>query len=206
MSSTRKPDPRNVLLHLPEEQQAQLVEWLIGGMPYHEAKVMLEKEFGVAVKSLNTFTNFWGEVCVPHMLAKRRRMGDAASQRMNEAEASPAPFDAAALDAIQQRAFEMAEDPQAKATDVRAILGLMLKARDQELSKREMEQKQATSAREHELREEHLKLEKEKFVAAMRTKLQAGLDAVAEAFKGSPQAMELYGKARAMIGESVKAE
>ena len=54
------------------------------------------------------------------------------------------------------------------------------------------------------LREEHLKLEKEKFVAAMRTKLQAGLDAVAEAFKGSPQAMELYGKARAIDGPNAR--
>ena len=50
------------LLNLPEEQQAQLADWLLSGMPYHVARATVETEFGVRV-ALSAFTQFWNEVC-----------------------------------------------------------------------------------------------------------------------------------------------
>ena len=47
-----------------------------------------------------------------------------------------------------------------------------------------------------------LSLERDRFREAMRSKMQAGLDAVAEAFRKSPEAMEFYQRARKMIEEA----
>lgn len=44
----------------------------------------------------------------------------------------------------------------------------------------------------------------EKYKDATRTKLQAGLDAVAEAFKTNPEAMNFYQRARSMIERETK--
>lgn len=46
-----------------------------------------------------------------------------------------------------------------------------------------------------------LSLERDRFREQVRGKLEAGLDAVAEAFSKSPEAMELYQRARKMIQE-----
>ena len=45
---------------------------------------------------------------------------------------------------------------------------------------------------------------KEKFQAGLRTKLQAGLDQVAEAFKSNPEAMESFQKARQLVSSEPK--
>ncbi|MDB6109775.1 MAG: hypothetical protein JWR69_1525 [Pedosphaera sp.] len=47
-------------------------------------------------------------------------------------------------------------------------------------------------------------LEQTRFAESMRTKLQSGLDAVAQAFKGKPEAMKLYQQARAMIARETQ--
>ena len=128
-----------ILLNLPEEQQAKLAEWLLNGMPYHEAKVLVEKEFGRSVKSLDSFRSFWQQVCQPQILARRRRAVTTADERAAEAKKNPGQFDLATMDAIKQRAYELAESPEAKAGDVKAILMLLLKARDQDIHERELE-------------------------------------------------------------------
>ena len=134
----KKPRSDAKLLTLPEEQQARLVEWLLGGMPYHEAQVLVEKEFGVQVRSLAPFAQFWSEVCQPHLLERRRRAVSTSDERAEEAKKSPGQFDAATLDAIKQKAYELAESPAANPKDVKAILMLVLKARDQDFQERQL--------------------------------------------------------------------
>lgn len=130
---------KNPLLQMPDAQQAKLAEWMLGGMPYHEANVLVEKEFGVAAsRSLERYTSFWNAVCVPHLLARRRRMLGTAESRADAAEAQPGKFDAATLDALKQKAYELAEDPNADAKQVKAIMTLLLKARDQDLDERRL--------------------------------------------------------------------
>lgn len=135
----RKTRSDAVLLNLPEEQQAKLAGWLLAGMPYHEAKVLAEKEFGVTLRSLDSFRSFWQEVCQPQILARRRRAVSTAEERALEAKKNPGQFDLATMDAIRQRAYELAESPEASPKDVKAILMLLLKARDQDRQERELE-------------------------------------------------------------------
>lgn len=135
----RKPRSDATLLNLPDDQQAKLADWLLSGVPYHEAKVLVEKEFGVVLKSLNPFKFFWASVCVPHLLEKRRRIVSTVEQRAEEAEKNPAPFDTATLDALREKAFELAQSPTASLKDVKAVLGLLLKARSEDRADRELE-------------------------------------------------------------------
>jgi hypothetical protein len=51
---------------------------------------------------------------------------------------------------------------------------------------------------------ESLGFGKEKFQAGLRTKLEAGLHAVEEAFKSNPEAMESYQKARQLVSSEPK--
>jgi hypothetical protein len=135
----RKTRSDAVLLNLPEEQQAKLAAWLLAGVPYHEAKVLAEKEFGVVVRSLDSFRSFWQQVCQPQILARRRRAVTTASERAEEAKSNPGQFDVATMDAIKQRAYELAESPESRPGDVKAILMLLLKARDQDRQERELD-------------------------------------------------------------------
>ena len=50
------------------------------------------------------------------------------------------------------------------------------------------------------LKDERARFDREKYRDSLKSKLQAGLDAVAEAFRGMPEAMKLYQEAREMIG------
>jgi DNA-binding phage protein len=53
-------------------------------------------------------------------------------------------------------------------------------------------------------KERELELAESKFKESFRDKLQAGLDAVAEAFKGNTEAMSLYQQARQMISRETQ--
>ncbi len=134
----RKTRSDAVLLNLPEEQQCRLSEWLLSGMPYHEARVLVEKEFGLALKSLSPFGVFWREVCGPALLARRRRMAGSAGERAEEVAKHPGSFDQATLDAISQKAYELAISPNASPKDMKAVLMLVLKGRDQEFEREKL--------------------------------------------------------------------
>jgi len=131
--------PRNPLLQMPEDHQARLADWLLGGMTYHEANLLVEKELGVKPSaSLARYSKFWEAVCVPHLLQRRSRMAGTAAARSQEAAENPAEFDRATLDALQQKAYELAESPTSSARDVKSILSLLLKAKDQSLEERRL--------------------------------------------------------------------
>jgi len=140
----RKQRSDSKLAALPEAQQAQLAEWLMGGMPYHLAAAQVEKEWGVSV-GLKAFSNFWNEVCSPLLLARRQKFGAIATQRNQAIDKNPFQFSKATIDALEERALEYATRPDADPKKVKAIYSLVLKARDQELDK------------------EHLTFDREKF-------------------------------------------
>lgn len=133
-----KPKSNAKLLNLPEAQQAQLAEWLLSGMPYHRAQAAVLKEFGVEV-SMGAFTGFWNEVCAPEHLRRRAKAVKMADEVAEVAERQPGRFDAATVDALKQKAFEMAVSPHADPDEVRSVMMLVLKARDQDLDERKLE-------------------------------------------------------------------
>ncbi len=134
----RKPRSDAKLLHLPEEQQAQIVEWLLSGVPYHKARELIAKEFGTST-SLAALSAFWDEVCTPALLARRQQAVTTADEIAQEARAKPGNFDAATIDAIRQKAFELSVSPMSSARDVKSLFMLLLKSRDQDLKDRDIE-------------------------------------------------------------------
>jgi hypothetical protein len=54
------------------------------------------------------------------------------------------------------------------------------------------------------LKDKDSTFEQAKYAEALKSKLKAGLDAVAEAFKAHPESMKLYQQARAMIERQVR--
>ena len=130
--SLRKPRSDAKLLQLPEERQAQLAEWLLDGMPYHQAMDAVRKEFGFQT-SMGALAHFWKEACVPHLLTRRARAVATAEDVAAAAAATPGRFDQATIDALKQRAFELTMSPQAKPADVKSLFMLVLKSRDQDL-------------------------------------------------------------------------
>jgi hypothetical protein len=129
----RKTPAAALLLNLPEEQRAKLADWLLNGMPYHQAKMLVAKEFGVEVRSLSTFSSFWQEACLPHLLMRRRQMLRSAAARTGEALDDPTGFDEATIDALKQKAYELAEAPEPKTNDLRTVMLLLVRYRDQQL-------------------------------------------------------------------------
>jgi hypothetical protein len=135
----KKPRADSILLNLPEEQQAQLADWLLSGVPYHQAREMVAKDFKVEVRSLNAFSKFWQSVCAPHLLSRRARAVETADAVAAEAAKTPGRFDQATIDALKQKAFEQAISPGADPKAVRAIFSLVLKARDQDLDAQQIQ-------------------------------------------------------------------
>lgn len=123
---------------LSDEQQAQLAEWLLGGMKYHEAKQVVEKEFGLSVAQ-SAFSAFWTRVCVPHAIRRRTRAVDTSDEIASEAKARPGQFDAATIDQLKQLSFELSLNPNVNPKDVKALFSLVLKARDQDNEERRLQ-------------------------------------------------------------------
>jgi hypothetical protein len=134
----RKPRSDSKLLHLPEEQQAQLAEWLLSGLPYHKAKALVEKEFQTTT-SLAALSAFWDEVCTPALLARRRQAVTTADEIAEEARSKPGKFDEATIEAIKNKAFELSINPQSSPGEVKSLFMLILKSRDQELKSKDIE-------------------------------------------------------------------
>ncbi|MCX6994150.1 MAG: hypothetical protein NT011_13550 [Kiritimatiellaeota bacterium] len=130
----KKPRSDSKLLNLPEEKQAQLAEWLLSGVPYHQALKLIEKEFQLTT-SFAALSAFWTDVCTPALLARRQQAVTTADSVAADAKKMPGNFDAATIDAIRQKAFELSVSPQAAPGEVKALFMLLLKSRDQELKK-----------------------------------------------------------------------
>jgi len=124
-------------MNLPDEQMAALSDWLLGGMDYRKARLLLKKEFGVATSDA-ALSRFYSEVCSAALLARRQRAVSTAEEIAGEAAKHPGKFDQATIDAIKQKAFELSISPQSSSKDVKALFSLVLKSRDQELSEKQL--------------------------------------------------------------------
>jgi hypothetical protein len=153
-----KPQSTAKLLNMPEEQQAKLAEWLLSGMPYYAARELCIKEFNVTA-GLSAFSGFWSAVCSDALILRRRKAVNLSNEVALEASKNPGQFDAATIDAIKQKAFELAVAPSAKPGDVKQLFALILKAKDQEGDK---EQRQLDREKF-----EHLKRQEEKSKAVL---------------------------------------
>jgi hypothetical protein len=132
-----KPRPESKLLNLPDDQQAQIVDWLLSGMPYYAVAAMILKEFEIRCSN-SVLSRFYKIAVEPALLVRRRRAVETANAIGEEAAQHPGRMDQATVDALKQRAFELSINPQVNPKDVKAIFALVLKARDQELSEQQL--------------------------------------------------------------------
>lgn len=130
--SLKKPRADAKLLNLPEEQHEQLVAWLFqSGLGYAKVRSLVKREFGIAT-SQAALSSFWSECCAPRLLQKRSQSAVAANQIADDAAKNAGTFDTATLALLRQKAFEILADTNADPDEVRGLLALALKARDQD--------------------------------------------------------------------------
>lgn len=129
----KKPRSDSILGNLPNPVHHELVQWLLGGMPYSVVKQRLRDEFQIEVKSDSTLSAFWEENCGAALILKRQKAVTLADEVAAEAEKQPGRFDAATIDALKQRAFALAVQPNSDPRDVKALFMLLVKVRAQEL-------------------------------------------------------------------------
>jgi len=133
----RKPRSDSKLGSLPEEQQSVLCDWLLSNLPYAQIKAMIKKEFKVTV-SLSAISAFYSDFCAAELIARRQRAVSTADEIAAEATKKPGKFDAATIDALKQKAFELCINPGGNPKDVKSLFMLVLKARDQELDEQNL--------------------------------------------------------------------
>lgn len=133
----RKTRPDAKLLNLPEDQYQTLVDWLLAGLPYREVKRRLAEEMSISTSDA-ALSKFWSTCCGPALLARRQRAVSMADEIAEAVAARPGEFDAATVDALKQKAFELAINPQADPRDVKGLFMLVLKARAQDIDREEL--------------------------------------------------------------------
>ena len=132
--------PKSILeTKLDEAQQAELADWLLSGMHYGQAMVAVKEKFGVEVKSTSSFSQFWDTVCKPLLLTRRHRMARSSDERAEAARKDPAPFEEATVDALAERAYQLAIAPNVSPKDVKSLFMLLVKHKEENRKDRELE-------------------------------------------------------------------
>lgn len=134
----RKPRSDSKLLNLPEEQRDQLLDMLLSGQPYHAVQKVLQGDpFKVSV-SLSSLCSFYGSEAPKRLTERRLGALRVAHEIAEEARKHPGQFDTATIEALTQKAFELAISPTSPAKDVKSLFMLVLKSRDQSLKERQI--------------------------------------------------------------------
>jgi len=180
----RKPRSDSKLKTLPWERQEQLTDWLLAGVPYREIKERVEQEFEITTSDA-ALSDYWQEFCGPALIARRQKAVSLADEIAEEAASQPGRFDQATLDALKQKAFELAVNPTSDPRDVKGLFMLVLKARDQEMDRQQME------------------FEREKFRQGLKSDLEKAIDAFHAECMGNAAALQAWEKLRAAVLEKV---
>lgn len=161
----KKPRSDSKLDALTVDQQRQLCDWLLSGLSYKVVKKLVHEEFAVDTSSA-ALSSFYQDYCGAELIRRRKLAVTVSQQVATEAAKLPGQFDAAAIDLLQQKAFELASAPQADPKSVQQIFGLVLKARDQSLKESQI----ALALRRVELLEANAAAAKQKLEALTTNK------------------------------------
>jgi hypothetical protein len=118
------------------EQRRQICDWLL--TPGQTAKQTREKirvEFGVEVGA-GALDDFYQSYVAAYLIHKRRQAVGLALDVREEMEKAPGQFSQVTIDAIEQKAFALAQNPNCDPKELKALFSLVLKARDQSLVER----------------------------------------------------------------------
>jgi len=188
----RKPRPDSVLDHLPPEQDEQLMEWILGRVPYRNIVKAMDDKYKVQT-SIRALSKYWQKWGAEHWKATRHNALQMAKDVVEEAAANPGAFSEAALEAIEQKVFALSMDPQSNAAEIKGLVQLLLKRQDQSIRKRDQE-----------LAIERMQFDREKYRETLKDSIDRGLDALYEELEDNPEAEKLFRKMRAAVGRSVE--
>ena len=187
----RKTRPDAILLNLPPDQQDRICDWLLEGVEtdegrdtsYRKVCEQIYLDFGVKT-SETALRGFYQKVVAPKRL---RRAADAAEEFGEDLQAEGGQFERAALAILKQKFFEVAACDR---VDVEQLLafGSFLSGQ-QKLT----------------LKREELKLSRDKFLAQIKTKIDAGIDALFAEIEGNPEAEALITRLREIVNREVQA-
>ena len=194
MSAANKPRSDAVLLNLPAHQQDALAAWLMEeGVSYERAVERLWMDFSVKTSEAS-LSSFWQKVCAPRRL---RRAAEAADALPGAAGGLTANWKESSVALLRQHFFEMLAAPAVDPGDLLKF-GMMIADVDRrELKERELSSKEEGFRLKYEQKERELKLNQEKFLASLRSKLEQGLAALLEEIKGNPAAVVIFERLKA---------
>jgi hypothetical protein len=133
----RKHHPAAKLLNLPQEKKDIILEWMLAGQPYHAVRDLVKEQFGIS-SSISSFSTFYSEEAPKRLIERRLGALRLAQELAEEAQKRPSQFDSATIEALREKAFALAINPNAPAKDVKSLLMLLLKSRDQDLKERQV--------------------------------------------------------------------
>ena len=131
------------LLNLPADQREELINWLLDGMPYGDARILVEAEFGIQVRCLTRFSEFWYRFCAPRLLEERKQLVGAAKTHAALAREDCETLDHASFDAIRQRAYIMATAPNSSLQEMNLALAMVAQIRQLEDARQRLELERA---------------------------------------------------------------
>jgi len=187
----RKPRTDSTLDYLPDDQGEQLMEWILGRVPYRAIVTRMQEEYGV-VTSIRALSAYWRKWGAEHWKARRQDALAMARDVVADARATPGQFSEAALEAIEQKVFALALDPESSAREVKGLAQILMKRGDQEIRKRDQD-----------LARERLADSRERWRESLKSAIDRGLDALYEDIAGNPEAEALFERLRAAVGKSV---
>jgi len=133
-----KPAKKRALRDLSADEKEVLGDWLLSGLPYQEVRRHLKEEFQV-VTTLPELLRYWNVEHKAAVAARRARAAAAAQAAVEAAARNPAPFEAAALEQLQQYLFELASQSRVNPRTIKLILAALLDVRRQQVAERKLE-------------------------------------------------------------------
>lgn len=125
----------NPLDQLSPEQSQTLADWLLNGLSFSRALLQIQQEFSIAANTTD-LSAFWDIHCTLALIDRRTRAANVAKEITNRL--SQSTFTDAALELLQQHAFELMIAPQPDIKNIQTIITLLLKIRDQQLEERKI--------------------------------------------------------------------
>jgi hypothetical protein len=175
----RKPRADSILDSnaLTDAQREELRAMLMSGYSHAQCIAWLSASCGVEVKSKDTLTTFWRRHCAPIVDANRRLATVKSEDYMNGADTD---WDTPTTRLMKQTSFEILSGQSVDPKTADVYIKNLLKLREQEANAKRQE-------------------------AALKTKEDAGIDALMDAAKGDKIAEDLIRKFHARLKEIGKA-
>jgi hypothetical protein len=139
----KKPRSDSKLDYLSEEQQQKLCEWLLTpGLTYERVRSMMREDppdgFGVHTNTA-ALSQFYQRYVSAYIIQRRAQAVGVAKEVGEALKKTPGNFSPATIDALEQKAFELANSPLIDPRSINNIFTLVLKAREQSLKERDID-------------------------------------------------------------------